>query len=117
MEHVYVIYIHVTDLAQAHILGLEALLDNKISNLGNGLGFSVKEVIDTCEKVTEIKANVVLSDRRYGDPARLVASSEKVFNELGWKAKYQLDAIIKSAWKWHQDETFKSIGTVTIATE
>lgn len=105
-------YIHVTDLAQAHILGLEALLDTKVAtvtyNLGNGLGFSVKEVIETCEKVTGIKANVVLSDRRDGDPARLVASSEKVFNQLGWKAKYQLEDIISSAWKWHQDETFKS---------
>ncbi|WP_203289109.1 UDP-glucose 4-epimerase GalE [Metabacillus sp. cB07] len=103
-------YIHVTDLARAHILGLEALLDNKVStetyNLGNGLGFSVKEVIETCEKVTGIKANIALSDRRDGDPARLVASSEKVFNQLGWKAKYQLEDIIKSAWKWHEDEKF-----------
>ena len=76
-------YIHVTDLASAHILALEALLTGKKSaevyNLGNGLGYSVKEVIETCEKVTGVKANVEMADRRAGDPARLVASSQKIF--------------------------------------
>ncbi|HWO76913.1 MAG TPA: UDP-glucose 4-epimerase GalE [Bacillus sp. (in: firmicutes)] len=99
-------YIHVTDLAKAHILGVEALLagtkETVTYNLGNGLGYSVKEVIDTCEKVTGKKANVVMSDRREGDPARLVASSHKIHEELGWKAKYSLEEIIASAWKWHQ---------------
>ncbi|OAS88191.1 MULTISPECIES: UDP-glucose 4-epimerase GalE [Metabacillus] len=103
-------YIHVTDLANAHILGLEALLEGKVStatyNLGNSLGFSVKEIIETCEKVTGIKANIVLSDRREGDPAQLVASAEKIFNELGWKAKYQLEEIIQSALNWHKSESF-----------
>jgi len=98
-------YIHVTDLATAHILALEALLSGKKTtatyNLGNGLGYSVKEVIETCEKVTGKKANVIMSERRAGDPARLVASSEKIFNELGWKAKYSLEDIISTAWKWH----------------
>src|SRR3954468_5674409 len=76
-------YIHVTDLAQAHILALEALLSGEKStetyNLGNGLGYSVKEVIETCERVTGIKANVEMSERRAGDPARLVASSKKIY--------------------------------------
>ncbi|WP_078409111.1 UDP-glucose 4-epimerase GalE [Priestia abyssalis] len=99
-------YIHVTDLAKAHIFGVEALLagtkETATYNLGNGLGYSVKEVIDTCEKVTGKKANVVMSDRREGDPARLVASSSKIHEELGWKAEYSLEEIISSAWKWHQ---------------
>jgi len=98
-------YIHVTDLASAHILALEALLAGKKEtatyNLGNGLGYSVKEVIDTCEKVTGKKANAIMSDRREGDPARLVASSEKIYKELGWKAEFSLEQIISSAWKWH----------------
>lgn len=103
-------YIHVTDLAHAHILALQALLDGKKSaevyNLGNGLGYSVKEVIETCERVTGIKATVEMTDRRAGDPARLVASSQKIFNELGWKAERNLEEIISSAWKWHQNQTY-----------
>ncbi|WP_338470713.1 UDP-glucose 4-epimerase GalE [Niallia sp. XMNu-256] len=98
-------YIHVTDLATAHILALEALLSGKKEtatyNLGNGLGYSVKEVIETCEKVTGKKANAIMSDRREGDPAQLVASSDKIYRELGWKAQYNLEDIISSAWKWH----------------
>ncbi len=98
-------YIHVTDLAKAHMLAVDALLSGQKStatyNLGNGLGYSVKEVIETCEKVTEKRANVIMADRREGDPARLVASSEKIFSELGWKAEYSLEDIIASAWKWH----------------
>ncbi|WP_040203151.1 UDP-glucose 4-epimerase GalE [Neobacillus jeddahensis] len=103
-------YIHVTDLAHAHILALEALLSGKKStetyNLGNGLGYSVKEVIETCEKVTGIKANVEMADRRAGDPARLVASSEKIYSELGWKAERNLETIIADAWKWHQNQPY-----------
>lgn len=103
-------YIHVTDLAHAHILGLEALLDEKkyaeVYNLGNGLGYSVKEVIETCEKVTGKKATVEMVDRREGDPAKLVASSQKIFTELGWKAERNLEEIISSAWKWHQEQTY-----------
>lgn len=98
-------YIHVTDLAHAHILALEALLEGKIKtatyNLGNGKGYSVKEVIEMCEKVTGRKATIEYTDRRPGDPAQLVASSEKIYRELGWKASYQLKEIISSAWKWH----------------
>jgi UDP-glucose 4-epimerase len=103
-------YIHVTDLASAHILALEALLNEKKSaevyNLGNGRGYSVKEVIETCEKVTGMEANVVMADRRAGDPARLVASSEKIFTELGWKAERNLEQIIADAWKWHQKQQY-----------
>ncbi|MBM7654394.1 UDP-glucose 4-epimerase GalE [Neobacillus cucumis] len=103
-------YIHVTDLAEAHILALEALLSEEKSaetyNLGNGLGFSVKEVIETCERVTGVKANVEMADRRSGDPARLVASSDKIFTELGWKAERRLERIIEDAWRWHQKQPY-----------
>ena len=98
-------YIHVTDLANAHIAALDALLNGtkkaETYNLGNGVGYSVKQVIEMCEKVTGEKANVILGDRRAGDPARLVASSDKIFSELGWKAERGLETIIESAWKWH----------------
>jgi UDP-glucose 4-epimerase len=103
-------YIHVTDLASAHILALEALLTGKksaeIYNLGNGLGYSVKEVIETCEKVTGVEANVEMADRRAGDPAMLVASSQKILSELGWKAERNLERIIADAWNWHQKQTY-----------
>lgn len=103
-------YIHVTDLASAHILALEALLTEKkraeIYNLGNGLGYSVKEVIETCEAVTGVKANVEMAGRRAGDPARLVASSQKIYSELGWKAERNLEQIIGDAWKWHNHQLY-----------
>ncbi|MFT8319696.1 MAG: UDP-glucose 4-epimerase GalE [Bacillus sp. (in: firmicutes)] len=101
-------YIHTTDLANAHILALEALLSGTkrtaTYNLGNGNGFSVKEVIETCENVTGRKANIEYADRRAGDPAKLVASSEKIQQELGWEPKFSLEEIISSAWKWHSKE-------------
>ncbi|MGJ7910749.1 UDP-glucose 4-epimerase GalE [Neobacillus sp. LXY-1] len=103
-------YIHVTDLANAHILALEALMIGKkkaeVYNLGNGLGYSVKQVIETCEKVTDLKANVEITDRRPGDPARLVASSQKILNELGWRAERNLEKIISDAWKWHCEQRY-----------
>lgn len=103
-------YIHVTDLAHAHILALQALVAGKKStevyNLGNGLGYSVKEVIETCEKVTGVKANVEIADRRAGDPTRLVASADKIFSELGWKAERNLEKIIADAWKWHRNQEY-----------
>jgi UDP-glucose 4-epimerase len=102
-------YIHVMDLAHAHVLALEALLEGKKSNvtynLGNGLGYSVKEVIEVCEQVTGLKANVVITERRAGDPARLVAASELINRELGWKAKRSLKEIVESAWVWHKVQT------------
>ncbi|MGG2089696.1 UDP-glucose 4-epimerase GalE [Priestia aryabhattai] len=98
-------YIHATDLAKAHILALHALLSdtqkNKIYNLGNGNGFSVKEVIETCEKVTNKKAKIEFVERRAGDPAKLVASSHKIQAELGWTPQFNLTKIIESAWNWH----------------
>lgn len=84
-------YIHVTDLAQAHILALNALekgRNSQVYNLGNGNGFSVKEVIETAEKVTGIRINKEISARRPGDPAILVASSDRIRKELGWQPRY-----------------------------
>lgn len=98
-------YIHVTDLAQAHILAVEYLIsggESDIFNLGNGVGFSVKEVIETAKKVTGKEIKVVEEDRRAGDPAVLIASSEKAKKVLGWNPQYnELSTIIETAWKWH----------------
>ena len=95
-------YIHIIDLAQAHILALGAS-QSDFYNLGTGGGASVREVIDSCRKVTGRKIDVVEKPRRPGDPPRLIASSEKIKRELGWKPQFQsLDAILESAWKWHQ---------------
>lgn len=99
-------YIHVNDLADAHILGLEYLLKGGTSdffNLGNGNGFSVKEVIATAEQVTGKKIAVIESDRRHGDPPALVGTSEKARKILGWQPQYSdLHTIISHAWQWHQ---------------
>jgi UDP-glucose 4-epimerase len=98
-------YIHVQDLARAHLLALEALKDRDklIYNIGNGVGFSVREVIDAARRVTGHAIPVEECPRRSGDPAVLIASSKKVGQELGWKPEYtRLDDIIESAWKWHQ---------------
>jgi UDP-glucose 4-epimerase len=95
-------YIHIIDLAQAHILALGAS-KSEFYNLGTGGGSSVCEVIDACRNVTGSKIDIVEKPRRPGDPPRLIASSEKIERELGWKPQFQsLDAIIDSAWKWHQ---------------
>ena len=100
-------YIHVTDLAQAHILALNKLEEEGTSgiyNLGNGNGFSVREVIETARKVTGRQIVSIESSRRPGDPARLVASSEKISKELGWVPKYpELETIIETAWRWHRN--------------
>lgn len=100
-------YIHVNDLALAHYLALEALYDGKDSNvynLGNGNGFTVKEIINSAEKVTGITINKKVVERRAGDPAVLIASSEKITKDLNWKPKYtNIEDIIKSAWKWHKN--------------
>ncbi|WP_409304264.1 UDP-glucose 4-epimerase GalE [Peribacillus sp. SCS-155] len=99
-------YIHVMDLANAHWLALEHLRNNNVSdlfNLGNGLGFSVKEVINTSRKVTGHPIPEIVEQRRAGDPAVLIASSEKAQQVLGWKPKYNdLQTIIETAWKWHK---------------
>lgn len=98
-------YIHVRDLAQAHFLALNALEKHSrlIYNIGNGQGFTVREVIDSVQRVTGKPIAVEEHERRPGDPAVLVASSEKIKTELGWQPSFpELDQIIESAWKWHQ---------------
>ena len=98
-------YVHVNDLAQAHLLALDALLDggqSTIYNLGSSSGYSVREVIGKAEGVTGKKIPVVEAPRRPGDPAVLVASSEKIQDELGWTPVYDnLEKIIQTAWNWH----------------
>ena len=98
-------YIHIEDLAQAHLLALEALGQGgqHIYNLGNGSGFSVREVIESVRRVTGHPIPAQGVPRRPGDPAVLIASSEKIGLELGWKPRHtQLDSIVASAWEWHQ---------------
>ncbi|HEY5561275.1 MAG TPA: UDP-glucose 4-epimerase GalE [Clostridiaceae bacterium] len=98
-------YIHVSDLAKAHSLALKRLKaggESAIFNLGNGKGFSVKEVIETTRLVTGKKIAEEIKERRPGDPATLIASSEKAQKELNWKAEYcDLESIIETAWRWH----------------
>lgn len=98
-------YIHVNDLAQAHILATEYLSkggESNIFNLGNGVGFTVKEVIETARKVTNHTIPIREEERRAGDPSVLIASSEKARKVLGWKPQYaDLETIISTAWKWH----------------
>lgn len=99
-------YIHVMDLAQAHRLAVEYLAagnDNNIFNLGNGVGFSVKEVVECARKVTGESIPAEITERRAGDPAVLVASSEKARTILGWKPEYaELEKIMETAWRWHK---------------
>jgi UDP-glucose 4-epimerase len=95
-------YIHIVDLARAHVLALSTA-KSEFYNLGTGGGSSVREVIAACRKITGRKINTVEQPQRPGDPPRLIASSAKVKNDLGWQPQFQsLDAIIESAWKWHQ---------------
>ncbi|HWS49044.1 MAG TPA: UDP-glucose 4-epimerase GalE [Candidatus Methanoperedens sp.] len=99
-------YIHVVDLASAHLLALKHLMsggESRQYNLGNGKGFSVREVINAAKKVTGKDFEVVEVERRPGDPPSLIASSEKIKNELGWEPKHtNIEEIVASAWKWHQ---------------
>ena len=94
-------YIHIIDLASAHMLALEAK-ESAFYNLGTGGGTSVREVIASCEKISGETIKVIQKERRAGDPPRLIAGSGKIQAELGWKPKHQhIDPIIESAWKWH----------------
>jgi len=98
-------YIHLSDLVSAHMLALDALAerDKMIYNLGSGAGYSVREVINTASVVSGVEIPVKEMERRAGDPARLVASSEKIRRELGWSPKHdRLEDIIGSAWAWHK---------------
>jgi UDP-glucose 4-epimerase len=104
-------YIHVEDLAEAHLLAFQALdtRDRMIYNLGNGHGFSVREVVESARRVTGHPIPVEELPRRPGDPAVLIASSAKIEADLGWKPKYaKLDEIVLSAWQWHQ-QRYQSI--------
>jgi UDP-glucose 4-epimerase len=95
-------YIHIVDLAQAHMIALEPGRQG-FYNLGNGDGYSVREVITTCEKIVGQTIPIVEKPRRPGDPPKLVASAEKAIRELGWKPKYpKLHQIIADAWSWHK---------------
>lgn len=99
-------YIHVNDLASAHILSMEYLRDGGASNyfnLGSGNGFSVKEIVDTTKSVTGVDFPVAIGERRAGDPGTLIASSEKAQTVLGWKPIHSdVTQVIKDAWQWHQ---------------
>ena len=94
-------YIHIADLAQAHMLALDPSKSG-FFNLGNGEGFSVRQVIDVCERVSGRKIPTIERPRRAGDPPRLVASAQKAFSELGWKPRFpKLEDIVSTAWNWH----------------
>ena len=106
-------YVHVGDLADAHLLALDALGTHSrlIYNIGSGKGFSVREVVDSVRRVTGHPIAVVEEPRRPGDPAVLVASSKRIMAELGWKPKFSaLDDIVRSAWIWHQ-QRYKVVST------
>jgi UDP-glucose 4-epimerase len=94
-------YIHIIDLARAHILALKSP-KSEFYNLGTGGGASVREVINCCREITDRKIDIVEKPRRPGDPPRLIASSEKIRRELGWNPQFQsLNSIVQSAWSWH----------------
>ena len=98
-------YVHVMDLAEAHLLAMRALQDNQPSNvynIGSGQGYSVREVVEMARKVTEHAIPLELTSRRYGDVARLVADSERIRSELGWQPRYPtLEEMVATAWHWH----------------
>lgn len=99
-------YIHVMDIAEAHLLALEFLKEKQISeifNIGNNEGFSVKEIIEIAEEITQKKIKVNIQSKRKGDPARLIANNKKITDRLNWSAQYSdLKTIISSAWQWEQ---------------
>ena len=101
-------YVHVLDLAAAHILALEALdQGSRTYNLGNGKGFSVQEVVDAALKITGHPIPAVVGDRRPGDPPVLVAASRKIRQELGWQPQFtELESMIETAWKWHVNHPY-----------
>lgn len=103
-------YIHVTDLANAHLLAVNRLKNGGqsiICNLGNGTGFSVKQVIEVCRKVTGCNIEAEVAPRREGDPAILIASSDKAKKQLGWNPKYNsIETIVETAWNWHKNHPY-----------
>jgi len=106
-------YIHVNDLAEAHILGLNFLLDENRSekfNLGSGEGYSVKEIINSVKDITNRDFKVVVTERRSGDAPILIANSQKAKEVLGWERKFTLKEIIETAWRWHNKFTGEKLG-------
>jgi UDP-arabinose 4-epimerase len=105
-------YIHVTDLASAHVLALKKLesdFESSTYNLGNGIGYSVKEVIDVAGQITGKKIPTKIGPRRPGDPERLISESRKVIDELGWKPQHgDIKVILEHAWRWHTSRMRKS---------
>ncbi len=102
-------YIHVNDLASAHILALKKMFETNISesfNLGSGEGFSVREIIEKSKVITGIDFKVEEIEKREGDPAVLIADSKKAEEKLGWKREYGIDKIIETAWAWHKDRKY-----------
>jgi len=98
-------YVHVLDLADVHLAALESLskgIKGKY-NVGTGKGSSILEIVNLCEEVTGKTINKDFSERRKGDPAKLIADVSKIYNEIGWKARYDIKDIIKSAWEWHKN--------------
>ncbi|MCF6136881.1 UDP-glucose 4-epimerase GalE [Pseudalkalibacillus berkeleyi] len=97
-------YIHVTDLVNGHLTALSMLLNDKVKNdefnLGRGAGYSIKEILHTCEQITNKQANIHIDKRRPGDPAKLIANAYKAENVLKWKASLDLEDMIRTAWKW-----------------
>ncbi|MGF7185243.1 UDP-glucose 4-epimerase [Desulfitispora alkaliphila] len=102
-------FIHVNDLVEAHVLALQSLINNNHSNecynVGNQQGYSVNEVIKTCERVTGKEVNAEYKARREGDPPMLISTSEKIQSHLGWRPKHSLKDIVETAWKWHWHNT------------
>lgn len=103
-------YIHVTDLSNAHLLAVNRLKNGGqsiICNLGNGTGFSVKQIIEVCRKVTGCNIEAEVAPRREGDPAILIASSDKAKKQLGWNPKYNsIETIVETAWNWHKNHPY-----------
>lgn len=103
-------YIHVSDLAEAHKLALEKLMegaDSDYINLGVGKGYSVRQIIESVEKITKKPIKTEMAERRIGDPPELVAKNEKALTKLGWKPKYdEIDKIIQTAWDWEQNRNY-----------
>lgn len=101
-------YVHVTDLADAHMLALKALLNGAAStvyNLGNSVGYSVRQVIELASRVTGKKIPVMETARRPGDPAVIVANADRIKQSLGWRPKHEaLETIIETAWNWHRKQ-------------
>lgn len=103
-------YVHIEDLATAHLLAMEMLAKGKKSdvfNLGSGNGHSVKEIVQTVERVTGQKVKIKICPRRPGDPAKLVAGAEKARKILGWKPEHDLESIIRTAWRWEKSKAKK----------